>query len=109
MGTNVNRPRIARFGATNIQPMRGTPSRRWIARIGASTAFSAARPAAAGRSSSECRVEVTIDAGHRAPGETLFRSGLDLLVDVGGNSLQRVVERHLTGDGLPESRNRRIE
>src|SRR5258708_6131567 len=43
------------------------------------------------------------------PARRLFRRGLDLLVDIRGDSLQRVVERHLAGDGLPEPRRRRVE
>ena len=62
IGRNVNRPRIARFGPTNIHAIRGTPNTRWSARIGGSSAFIAAAASVAGRASNEFLVKLTIEA-----------------------------------------------
>src|SRR5438046_8632112 len=63
IGRNVKRPRIARFGATNIQAMRGTPNMRWSARIGGSTTFIAAAARVAGSARNGFLTELTIGAG----------------------------------------------
>ena len=50
-----------------------------------------------------------MSGGRRAPAMGLLAGRLHLLVDVRTDSLQRVVEGHFTGDGLPEPRRGRIE
>src|SRR5437868_1682230 len=97
IGRNVKRPRIARLGATNIQAMRGTPNRRWSARIGASSTFIAAAATFAGTASNDCLVKLTIGAARTC---FLLAGGLDLFVDVGADPFQRIVERHFADDGL---------
>src|SRR5438477_11522535 len=107
IGRKVNKPRIARFGATNIHPMRGTPSARWRTRIGTSTAFNSALAIDPDNASTEWRCGSTVDCrGAHAP---LFRGGLGLLVDVRADAFERIVERHLADDRLPEPSRGRVE
>src|SRR6267378_1020321 len=106
IGRKVNRPRIARFGATNIHPMRGTPSVRWSARIGTSSAFNAALAIDPGNASNGWRCGSTV--GCRDAYVPLFRGGLGLLVDVGADAFERIIERHLADDRLPESSRGRV-
>src|SRR5215467_14776567 len=108
IGRNVNKPRIARFGPTNIHAMRGTPSRRWSARIGGSIAFSVAAAIVAGSANSGLRAELTIERAERPASYYLFGRGLHLFVDVSADAFQCVIERHLAGHGLAKAGGRRI-
>ena len=76
IGRNVNRPRIARFGRTNIHAIRGTPNRRWSARIGGSSTFIAAAATVAGTASNEWIVKVTIGGGANARTLRYFAAAL---------------------------------
>src|SRR5207253_7139911 len=109
IGRKVNTPRIARFGATNIQAIRGTPRSRWTMRIGTSNASSAARATAAGSASSGWRSGPTMRKRTTAPAVRLLGRRLHLFIDVRADSLQRVVEGHFASDRLSEARCGRIE
>src|SRR5438270_726451 len=84
------------ISATTIQAMRGTPNTRWRARIGRSSIFIAAAATVAGNSSNGFLVELTIGSANARA--ALFRGGLDLLVDVGADPFERVVERDFADD-----------